>query len=107
MKAFIAAGFRAIVVCVDERYLDQSFCGRIIDESFLRDLPAGVDACGENGEYHSFVFEGPIYRQPILFEIGDIAYRKYRTPSDGDSCHTTPDATHTGFYFCDILPSNP
>jgi uncharacterized protein (TIGR00290 family) len=107
MKAFIAAGFRAIVVCVDERYVDKSFCGRIIDESFLRDLPAGVDACGENGEYHTFVFEGPIYRRPILFEIGDIVYRKYRTPSDSDSCRTTSDATHTGFYFCDILPSNP
>ena len=60
MRQFLDAGFKAIIVCVNEKFLDKSFCGRIIDESFCNDLPPGVDICGENGEYHSFVFDGPI-----------------------------------------------
>jgi len=72
MQEFLEKGFKAIVVCVNTRWLDKSFCGRIIDETFLQELPADVDPCGENGEYHSFVFEGPIFRYPIPFEKGDI-----------------------------------
>jgi len=96
MKAFLQAGFRAVIVCVNERYLDKSFCGRMIDESFLQDLPANVDPCGENGEYHSFVYEGPVFRQPVPFLKGEIVKRTYKEPS-------TP-GQEAGFYFCDLLP---
>jgi len=59
---FIELGFKSIIVCVNEQYLDKSFCGRIIDKDFMNDLPGHVDPCGENGEFHSFVFDGPIFK---------------------------------------------
>ena len=65
----IALGFKAIVVCVDSRYLGDEFCGRMFDEAFIRDLPPGVDACGENGEFHTFVFDGPSLQRPVEFVL--------------------------------------
>jgi diphthamide synthase (EF-2-diphthine--ammonia ligase) len=66
--------FKTIVVCVNERFLDQSFVGRVIDQDFINDLPENVDVCGENGEFHTFTFDG-IFK--IAFEIGEVVYRKY------------------------------
>ena len=91
MQEFLEKGFKAIIVCVNTKWLDKSFCGRIIDEDFLRDLPADVDPCGENGEYHSFVFDGPVFRYPIPFEKGDIVYKEYNG-LDGPA----------KFYFCEL-----
>jgi len=78
-------GFRAIAVCIDPRVLDPSFAGRELDESFFSDLPPGADPCGENGEFHTFVFDGPIFRTPVQFRAGETVHRD-------------------GFYFCDLLP---
>jgi diphthamide synthase (EF-2-diphthine--ammonia ligase) len=64
------------VVCVNE-FLDKSFVGRVIDQNFINDLPENVDVCGENGEFHTFTFDGPIFSKPIAFEIGEVVYRKY------------------------------
>jgi len=97
IKEFLALGFKAIVVCVNEKDLDKSFCGRIIDESFINDLPANVDVCGENGEFHSFVFNGPIFKQQIKFSKGETVYKLYDAPKEND----TPNKY--GFYFCDLL----
>jgi uncharacterized protein (TIGR00290 family) len=105
VKEFIAAGFRCIVVCVNDKYLDKSFCGREIDESFLNDLPNGVDPCGENGEFHSFVFEAPFFKNKICFEKGEVVFRQYKAPSSDDDCHTSSHPAQAGFYFCDLLPS--
>lgn len=66
------AGFKSIVVCVNEKYLDASFCGRIFDEKFVADLPETVDACGENGEFHTFVFDGRIFKHPVKYEVAEI-----------------------------------
>ena len=85
IREFIGLGFKAIVVCVDPRQLDPSFCGRAIDESFLADLPRGADPCGENGEFHTFVFDGPNFKKPVNFSIGEVVCR--------DS-----------FWFCDLVP---
>jgi uncharacterized protein (TIGR00290 family) len=82
---FLRLGFRAIAVCVDPRVLDPSFAGRVLDESFFADLLPGVDPCGENGEFHTFVFDGPVFRTPIRFLTGEKVLRD-------------------GFYFCDLLP---
>jgi uncharacterized protein (TIGR00290 family) len=82
---FLRLGFQAITVCVDPRVLDSSFAGRVLDESFFADLPPGVDPCGENGEFHTFVFDGPVFQEPIQFVIGEKVLRD-------------------GFYFCDLLP---
>jgi uncharacterized protein (TIGR00290 family) len=84
-RELIRLGFRAIAVCIDPRVLDSSFAGRELDESFFSDLPPGVDPCGENGEFHTFVFDGPIFRTPIRFRAGETVHRD-------------------GFYFCDLLP---
>jgi uncharacterized protein (TIGR00290 family) len=63
----IRLGFKAIVVCVDSRFLGDEFAGRLFDQSFIDDLPNGVDACGENGEFHTFVYDGPMFEQPVNF----------------------------------------
>lgn len=95
---FIMAGFKSIVVCVDEKFLDRSFAGREYDKSFLDDLPENVDPCGENGEFHTFVFDGPIFKTEIDFAIGEIVYRKYNAANDP--------SLNTGFYYCDLLYGN-
>lgn len=72
---FLELGFRTIISCVDNRVIDRSFSGRIFDESFLNDLPEACDPCGENGEFHSFVFEGPVFSKPISIKKGEQTLR--------------------------------
>lgn len=103
MKRFFDLQFKAIVVCVNGELLDPSFCGRLLDESFIRDLPPDVDPCGENGEYHSFVFDGPYFNKPVDVRIGEITKEEYRSPSTGD-CFTKP-KDPVPFYYCDLLPA--
>lgn len=107
IQEFISLGFKTIVVCVNERYLDKSFVGRVIDQNFINDLPENVDVCGENGEFHTFTFDGPIFSEPINFEIGEIVYRKYEKPKTEDSSNTACDTNSTdafdyGFWYCDL-----
>ena len=105
MEEFLSAGFRCIVVCVNEEFLDKSFCGRVIDDSFIRDLPANVDICGENGEYHTFVFDGPIFKYPIQFKKGEMVRRTYAAPKTGSNDnYPTHAPSEYGFYFCDLIP---
>lgn len=85
-REFIAQGFRAIAVCVDPRVLDASFAGRELDASFFAALPPAADPCGENGEFHTFVFDGPIFQEPIPLRTGETVSRG-------------------GFCFCDLLPA--
>ncbi len=85
VRSFIELGYRAITTCVDPQKLDVSFAGRIIDEEFLSDLPAGVDPCGENGEFHSFVFDGPLFHEPVSFSRGEVI-------------------DHDNFLFCELNP---
>ena len=84
-RTFIDEGFRAVTVCVYSEVLDESFAGRLFDMEFLNDLPSSVDPCGENGEFHTFVFDGPIFSRPIEFAHGEIVERG-------------------GFFFHDLLP---
>ena len=74
-REIVASGFRAVVVCVDPRALDPSFVGRSFDLKFLDDLPDGIDPCGENGEFHSFVWDAPMYREPIGCRTGEVVMR--------------------------------
>jgi uncharacterized protein (TIGR00290 family) len=84
IRHFHASRFRSIAVCVDGKVLDRSFAGRELDESFFRDLPPRIDPCGENGEFHTFVFDGPIFHETIPVRTGEVIER--------DS-----------FVFCDLL----
>ncbi len=103
---FIGLGFKTIVVCVNEKCLDKSFCGRIIDENFIKDLPHNVDVCGENGEFHTFAFDGPLFKNPVTFSKGEIVYRKYAAPKEqNDNGFQATSAEDYGFYFCDLLPA--
>ena len=72
---FIDLGYKAKIACVDTQALDESFAGRDYDIDFLQDIPADVDPCGENGEFHSFVYEGPILTSPIPVETGPLEKR--------------------------------
>jgi uncharacterized protein (TIGR00290 family) len=82
-RAFCQNGFRAIAVCIDSTRLGREFAGREIDQSFFADLPKEVDICGENGEFHSFVYDGPIFKKALAVERGEVVERD-------------------GFYFCDL-----
>lgn len=85
IRDFVDRGYRAALVCIDPRKLAPSFAGRVIDPALLADLPANVDPCGENGEFHTFVFDGPIFKTPVRFSFGEKVCR--------DS-----------FWFCDLIP---
>jgi uncharacterized protein (TIGR00290 family) len=86
-RTFIDLGFKAVITVVDSKVLDKEFVGREYDAQFLVSLPANVDACGENGEFHSFVYDGPIFSEKIFFTKGEIVLRENR------------------FYYCDLVPT--
>lgn len=106
VREFIKLGFKTIVVCVKSEVLSKDFAGRVIDEGFLNDLPEGVDPCGENGEFHTFVFDGPIFKNPIKFEIGETIFKEYKAPKNSyDICNgSVSKPKSAGFYFCDLIP---
>lgn len=113
IRDFLEAGFKTIVTCVNEKYLDKSFAGRVIDENFLSDLPVNVDPCGENGEFHTFVFDGPIFTKPIEFTKGEIVYRKYESSKEKENtdydCGEEEEKENpfvNGFWYCDLLAKN-
>jgi uncharacterized protein (TIGR00290 family) len=85
INSFIRLGYRAVLSCIDPRVLPRSFAGRMIDAEFVHDLPGKVDPCGENGEYHSFVFDGPLFSEPVRIARGESVERD-------------------GFQFCDLIP---
>jgi uncharacterized protein (TIGR00290 family) len=85
-KTFVDLGFKAVITCVDSKVLDKGFVGRHFDDQFLSELPSNVDPCGENGEFHSFVYDGPIFRERLLYGLGEVVFRDDR------------------FYFCDLIP---
>lgn len=93
LTQFINLGFKAITVCIDGSKLDSSFVGRIVDHDFINDLPEDVDICGENGEFHTFCFDGPYFKQPVPFTKGEIVMREYDT-----------NGFKSQFWFCDLLP---
>ena len=85
VESFINLCFKSIITTCDPRVIGEEFCGRVIDKQFLSELPASVDPAGENGEFHSFTFDGPIFRQPVHFTVGEKVLRD-------------------GFWFQDLVP---
>ena len=104
MGFFIDSGFRAITVSINANLLDKSFCGRVIDRQFLKDLPEGVDPCGENGEFHTFVFDGPIFRRPISFQKGENSEVIFSSQEKEDDEKSSEQKWSTRFWNCDLLP---
>ncbi len=106
LQEFLDLGFKAITVCVNAKLLGKEFVGRVIDEQFIKDLPENVDVCGENGEFHTFVFDGPIFKNPIDFSTGEKVLRSYTLhDNDDDNCYAAKkeEANHdTSFWYCDL-----
>jgi uncharacterized protein (TIGR00290 family) len=111
---FVERGFGGVVCCVDDARLDEQSLGRALDVAFFAGLPAGVDPCGENGEYHSFVAAGPIFRCPVRWRAGERVYRPLARPPavdpDPHDPHprigvpaAPPGSTTRGFWFLDLL----
>jgi diphthamide synthase (EF-2-diphthine--ammonia ligase) len=85
-REMIAGGLRARLTCVDPKSLSGDFAGRDFDSALLEDLPAGVDPCGERGEFHTFAYDGPMFRRPVSVRAGEVVERD-------------------GFVFADLLPA--
>lgn len=94
---FLKLGFKSIVICIKSDLLDESFVGRIIDENFINDLPENVDPCGEHGEFHTFCFDGPIFSNPVKFNLGEKVFREYKNPNQDEK-------KSMGFWFLDLIP---
>jgi uncharacterized protein (TIGR00290 family) len=77
-QRFIQMGFRAVLCCIDTKILDERYAGRIFDETLLADFPKTVDPCGENGEFHTFVFDGPNFKSPVPYALGEYVLREER-----------------------------
>lgn len=110
LAEFQTLGFRAVICCVDDACLDETHVGVELDACFVKTLPATVDPCGENGEYHSFAFAGPIFRKPLSIEVGETVYRPLEQTPPRANLSIVPDdrldrpATR-GFWFCDLTLS--
>lgn len=97
LNEFWDAGFATIVVSVNAQKLDASFCGRVLDASFVADLPPDVDPCGENGEFHTFVYQAPYFAEPIKFIVGETVTKEYQfETADGEK-------VVSAYYFTDLL----
>lgn len=121
LQEFLDLGFKAITVCVNAKLLGEEFVGRNIDQSFIDDLPDGIDICGENGEFHTFVYDGPIFTEPVSFEIGEKVLRTYKANTDesADNCANyskngnedcykekkSQQSWDSGFWYCDLIPT--
>jgi uncharacterized protein (TIGR00290 family) len=112
-REFVDRGFQAVLCCANDAKLGERDVGRALDRDFFAGLPADVDPCGENGEYHSFVWDGPIFRAPVTFTRGETVYRPLGSatgdaPASGPAI-PVPAATGTGptkgFWFIDLLPA--
>lgn len=109
IREFFTLGFGTVICCVNDAYLGEDAVGRNLDEEFIRTLPPTVDPCGENGEFHSFAFAGPVFKQPVTFKTGEKIYRPVEVTHPGNSnstyaCPSDPRQTK-GFWFCDLLPA--
>ncbi|WP_299556231.1 adenine nucleotide alpha hydrolase [Seonamhaeicola sp.] len=101
LTEFLDLGFKTIVVCANSKYFNEDFVGTVIDKHFIDNLPEGVDPCGENGEFHTFCFDGPIFKNPIDFKTGEKVYREYDNPNNDNSvCKSDK----YGVWYCDLIP---
>jgi uncharacterized protein (TIGR00290 family) len=107
LRELFGLRFASVICCVNDAWLDQRSLGCLYDEAFIASLPPHVDPCGENGEFHSFAFDGPIFRAPVRYQLGEKVYRPLEyAPAASDSsaavASNSPRQTR-GFWFCDLL----
>jgi uncharacterized protein (TIGR00290 family) len=102
IKQFIDLKFKAVLVCLNAKYFPEPSAGQEIDADFLKNLPPGVDPCGENGEYHSFVYDGPIFTKPITFMLGETIRRTYQPVQDQSEQESNRPVYDNSFWFIDL-----
>ena len=102
---FLGLGFGTVIACTQSRL--ENFVGREITNDLIRELPTNVDVCGENGEFHTFVFKGPIFSSPIDYKTGEKVFKEYTAPKNtDDTCFSSdPVKGVSGFWYCDLLPT--
>ena len=104
IRDFIRQQFKTVICCTNDGYLGEEWTGREIDESFIEELPEVVDPCGENGEFHSFCYEGPLFKNKISFTVGKKVYKPLEIKT-GAACSLPSNFTTKGFWFCELLPT--
>ncbi len=102
IRDFIRLQFKTIICCTNGGCLGEEWLGREIDSSFTEHLPAEIDPCGENGEFHSFCFDGPLFTKKIRFTVGEKVFRPLEVKTDPPA----PLPSSPGFWFCDLLPAD-
>ena len=100
---FLHLGFGTVIACTQEELGE--LAGHEITKQLINDLPATVDVCGENGEFHTYAFKGPIFKEEIKYKTGEKVFKEYKAPSKaGDDCAGSDRVKKTGFWYCDLLP---
>ncbi|TDG34983.1 diphthine--ammonia ligase [Pedobacter changchengzhani] len=104
ISEFLKLTFKTIIICTQQNL--KSFCGEVITQDLIDQLPSDIDPCGENGEYHSFAFDGPIFKHKIDFEIGEQVFRSFKKPklAEKDDVNLNNEDSKLGFWFTDLQP---
>jgi len=103
INEFLDLGFGTVIACTQESL--RNIAGQEITHELIVSLPTDVDVCGENGEFHTFAFKGPIFSKEIKYKTGEIIFKEYNAPKNADnSCVTNNDKKLSGFWYCDLLP---
>jgi len=95
INTFLDLGFKAVIICASAKYFDEDFVGKTLTKELIEKLPEGVDPCGENGEFHTFCYDGPIFKTAVAFTFGEKTYREYDAPN--------AKGEKIGFWFCDLI----
>jgi len=103
IQDFTAAGFKTLICAANAKYFSEGAMGKTIGDDFASSLPAPVDPCGENGEFHTFVYDGPVFKNPVAFGMGDVVQKKYSYQVLNEQ--GLPEQAETFFWFQDLLLS--
>ncbi|MFC3563449.1 Dph6-related ATP pyrophosphatase [Pedobacter jamesrossensis] len=103
INEFLKLNYKTIIVCTQQNL--KFICGKVITQSLISALPKNIDPCGESGEFHTFAFEGPIFKKIVNFEVGELVYRTYNNPTKNtdNEVETDSESTDLGFWYIDLL----
>jgi len=103
INEFLSLGFGTVIACTQEELGE--LAGQEITKQLINDLPVTVDVCGENGEFHTYAFKGPIFKEEIKYKTGERVFKEYKAPiKAGDDCAGSNQVKKSGFWYCDLLP---
>lgn len=104
INEFFDLGFETVIACAQQRL--ECIVGKELTPELILSFPDDVDVCGENGEFHTFAYKGPIFRNPIAYRTGEKVFKTYAAPKDAsDTCFSSAPEKPAGFWYCDLLPA--